>query len=128
MSSSDPSLNRAVEAEVAEHESKDVATAVNVRKRTRDEMSDNETELDQTVTDVEVEEFCAILRRLRRPVKYFGGIERLKRWRPSFVAEDFNGVEEVATVMVEKENGAGSCVEGFGIQKQLDLNVNPLTE
>uniref|UniRef100_A0A7N0TKS8 Uncharacterized protein n=1 Tax=Kalanchoe fedtschenkoi TaxID=63787 RepID=A0A7N0TKS8_KALFE len=77
-----------------------------------------------TVTDEEVEEFYAILRRMRRPVKYFGGGGRSgKRWRPSFVAEDFNAVSADDGAEKEKEKG----VEG-GRVRGLDLNVHPVTE
>ncbi|CAM8922283.1 unnamed protein product [Rhodiola kirilowii] len=77
-----------------------------------------------SVMDEEVEEFCAILQRIRRPVKYFGreGLSaRGKRWRPSFLAEDFNGVDGgVKHKETEKKTGGGGGV--------LDLNDDPVTE
>uniref|UniRef100_A0A7N0T8E8 Uncharacterized protein n=1 Tax=Kalanchoe fedtschenkoi TaxID=63787 RepID=A0A7N0T8E8_KALFE len=69
------------------------------------------------VTDEEVEEFWAILRRLRRPVKSLEGGRSGKRWRPSFVAEDFSADGG--------EKAEEKRCEGGGA---LDLNVDPLTD
>ncbi|KAG5603811.1 hypothetical protein H5410_025303 [Solanum commersonii] len=80
------------------------------------------------VEDEEVEEFYAILRRIRVAVKYFekgnaegGGAGRnltaAKPWRPNFRQEDFkravDGVKERESV----EDNAG-----------LDLNADPVTD
>ncbi|KAF5745270.1 protein NIM1-INTERACTING 2-like [Tripterygium wilfordii] len=76
------------------------------------------TDGEQTVKEEEVEEFFAILRRIRVAVEYFnkgdskGGRDSTeKRWRPSFRKEDFEGVD------------GGSS--GGKRERSLDLNSDP---
>ncbi|KAF5751928.1 hypothetical protein HS088_TW02G00947 [Tripterygium wilfordii] len=73
---------------------------------------------EQTVKEEEVEEFFAILRRIRVAVEYFdkgeskGGREmREKRWRPCFRKDDFEVV-------------AGGS-NGDKRQRSFDLNSDP---
>lgn len=80
----------------------------------------NEATVNKEVTDGEVEEFFAILRRIRVAVKYFencnaGGGMAVKRWKPSFEKEDF---------LVEPEKKKEEEEEvGVEENKGLDLNV-----
>ncbi|KAJ4710529.1 protein NIM1-INTERACTING 2 [Melia azedarach] len=84
-------------------------------------------EAEQTVTEEEVEEFFAILRRIRVAVKYFekgnkDGRRKLTdtRWRPCFQAEDFdehNSVNNDSNMMIKEESGEQNS--------SLDLNSDP---
>ncbi|KAK4852842.1 hypothetical protein QYF36_027488 [Acer negundo] len=92
------------------------------RKRRKGE----EVEGGQTVTEDEVEEFFAILRRIQVPLKYFeknkcnGRKLTEKRWQPRFQAEDFdehNGVNV--------NNGCKKDVVVVAGDSGLDLNSDP---
>ncbi|KAB1221050.1 hypothetical protein CJ030_MR3G018965 [Morella rubra] len=79
----------------------------------------------KTVSDSEVEEFFAILRRIHVAVKYFekrnGGRRELRakdQWNPVFRAEDF---QEETGVTEDGEKTEG-CVAG---RLGLDLNLDP---
>uniref|UniRef100_A0A2N9GER1 Protein NIM1-INTERACTING 2 n=1 Tax=Fagus sylvatica TaxID=28930 RepID=A0A2N9GER1_FAGSY len=81
----------------------------------------------KSVTDTEVDEFYAILRRIHVAVKYFGKDDGASReltvrkkgsWNPSFVLEDF--VEDNGVKLKDDEKREG-CEEG---NSGLDLNLN----
>ncbi|XP_038985591.1 protein NEGATIVE REGULATOR OF RESISTANCE-like [Phoenix dactylifera] len=118
------------------------------KRRTRARAED---ERDRSVTDDEVEEFYAILRRVREAARCFpvregsggAGIRRRvaaegqSRWRPRFEREDFEvgsnfrddrrrrGAEELAT---GGEATAEERVAENAIPGRLDLNADPAPE
>lgn len=96
--------------------------AVDVGKRAKAE-DGNGNGCGETVTDAEVDEFFAILRRIHVAVKYFekgdGGVSREltameKRWmrKPSFEVED-------------EDFGEDKGVKDDGKRQHLDLNLDP---
>ncbi|XP_073117583.1 protein NEGATIVE REGULATOR OF RESISTANCE-like [Elaeis guineensis] len=107
-------------------------------------------ETDRSVTDDKVDEFFAILSRIREATRCFpvrdgnGGVRRrstaaegLWRWQPRFQREDFEdasgvrddgrwrGTEDVASggELVEEERVAENTIPG-----RLDLNADPASE
>ncbi|XP_042499736.1 protein NIM1-INTERACTING 2 [Macadamia integrifolia] len=105
-----------------------------------------ETETTGTATEEEVEEFFAILRRVREVVRYFGkgknggGEEEMKRgsgkgWNPSFQWEDFEDVQGKQCDGVVSDKNKDSKIKGRGGEKRdveaveenlvLDLNAEP---
>lgn len=118
-------------------------------KRTR---ARAEEEMDRSVTDDEVEEFFAILRRVREAARCFpvrdgngnagarrriAAAEGMSTWRPRFEREDFEdgsnvrgdrrrrGAEEVAS---GREAAAEERVAENAVPRRLDLNADPSPE
>ena len=94
-------------------------------KRKQPEEGDFIVTAKKDVSEEEVEEFFAILRRVHVAVKYFkegnGVGKAAKRWKPSFEMEDFEVEANGVNAGEKKKEG----VEG---NKGLDLNVGPETE
>ncbi|KDP29399.1 hypothetical protein JCGZ_18320 [Jatropha curcas] len=88
------------------------------RKRSKGKRALNQRET--AATEEEVEEFFAILRRIRVAVKYFEKNDG-KRWEPSFEKEDF---EEVNGDIEPKRKEEDCVDENTG----LDLNSDPPSE
>lgn len=86
-----------------------------------------ESEKRKDVSEEEVEEFFAILRRIRVAVKYFDesskSVEKAaKRWKPSSESEDFEVEANGVDVNVgKKKKEEGGVEENKGC---LDLNVD----
>lgn len=111
---------------------KERSRAVNGGKRRRADGDVGEP----SATEDEVEEFFAILRRIRAAARQIGGgrqtavTEKAERWKPTFEWEDFGGVNsvksdgEVETVTEEGEKKEEEKVAGL----DLDLNVEPKPE
>ncbi|TQD92405.1 hypothetical protein C1H46_021966 [Malus baccata] len=82
----------------------------------------------ETVTEEEVEEFFAILRRIQVAAKHFGKTASME-WRRSFEVEDFEEDNESLMMKDQKqeekkrEAGAGA---GAGADTGLDLNTHPV--
>ena len=95
-------------------------------KRKQPEDGNINVTTEKEVTEEEVEEFFAILRRIHVAVKYFensnGPGMAAKRWKPSFEREDFQ--VEANDVKIGKKKKE----EGVEENKGLDLNVGPETE
>lgn len=87
----------------------------------------------QTVTEDEVEEFYAILRRIHVAVKYFEKVNNKSRrnvtdtgWMPRFEAEDFD--EHNGANNASANNNGGQTEEGVEAGEEdsgLDLNSDP---
>ncbi|ESR50910.1 protein NIM1-INTERACTING 2 [Citrus sinensis] len=102
-------------------------------KRTKGEDVNEVAGQTQTVTEDEVEEFYAILRRIHVAVKYFEKVDNEARhkltdtgWRPRFEPEDFDEHDGVNDAGVnnnrgQKEEGVEEGEEDSG----LDLNSDP---
>ncbi|ONI31394.1 hypothetical protein PRUPE_1G309800 [Prunus persica] len=80
----------------------------------------------ETVTEEEVEEFFAILRRIHVAAKYLGktddGLTASMKWRPSFEVQDFE--EDNINLIKDQKDGEKKAEGDFS----LDLNSHPETE
>lgn len=76
----------------------------------------------ETVTDEEVEEFFAIVRRIHVAAKHLGRTASME-WRPSFQVEDFEEENESLTIKDPKKEEKQTEAEA---DSGLDLNSHPV--